>query len=86
MSGREKIEVTATILEVRDKSLKITDGTMKDFTDRETGEVTKRPVWFFLPKSQVEMEDGDMADIEEYIGKTVTLLMPSWLAETKGLV
>lgn len=82
----EKIEVSATILEVRDLSVKITDGTTKDFTDRETGEVIKRPVWFFLPKSQVEIEGSDMEDIGEFIGKTVTLLVPQWLAEEKGLV
>jgi len=82
----EKIEVTATILEVRDKSLKITDGTMREMTDKLTGEIVKRPRWIFLPTSQIEIEDGDVDDIGESVGKTVTLLVPQWLAEEKGLV
>lgn len=81
-----KIEVTAIIREVREASLKITDGTMVDFPDKRTGEIQKREVWHFLPKSQVEIEGHEMEDAGELVGKTVTLLVPEWLCEEKGLV
>ena len=80
-----KVEVTATILEVRDASLKIADGSTTDVTDKTTGEVTKREKWIFLPKSQIEIEGHDMEDAGELVGKTVTLLVPEWLADEKGL-
>ena len=86
MTAREKIEVTATILEVREKSVKITDGTTKAFTDRETGEVIDRPLWFFLPLSQIEIEGEDIDDIAAFVGRTLTLLVPVWLATEKGLI
>lgn len=80
-----KVEVTAIIREVRDASLKITDGTMTDITDRSTGEIIKREKWHFLPKSQVEIEGHDMEDAAELVGRTITILVPIWLAEEKGL-
>lgn len=85
-AGKEKIEVSATIREVRPSSLKIADGTSEEVQDKRTGELTEREVWKFLPKSQVEIEGHDMADAESLVGQTITILVPKWLAEEKGLV
>lgn len=80
MMRNDLIEITCTILEIRDKSVKITDGTTKEFTNKVTGEVTEREVWIFLPRSQIESEE----ELEE--GKTMVIQIPEWLCTEKGLV
>jgi hypothetical protein len=84
-AGKEKVEVSAIIKELVGKTLKITDGTTKDYQDPRTGELIEREALYWLPKSQIEIEGHDMEEAEELIGKTVTLLVPRWLAEDKGL-
>ena len=85
-AGREKVEVSAIIREVRAASIKIADGTTREWQDKHTGGLVEREVWHFLPRSQIEIEGASMDDIEDFLDKTVTLLMPRWLAEEKGLV
>lgn len=81
--------ISCILLEVREKSIKITDGTAKDFTDRETGELTKRPVWYFLPRSQIAIDGVDMTDddsLQGLLGKTIELEAEEWLLKEKGLI
>lgn len=56
------------------KAIAVADGTMEEVVDQRTGEVTEREKWFWLPRSQIEI-DGE---------GTVTL--PDWLAREKGLI
>lgn len=80
MMRSDMIEITCTILEIRDKSIKITDGTTKEFPDKRTGELVEREVWYFLPRSQIESDE----ELEE--GKTMVIQIPEWLGAEKGLV
>lgn len=39
-----------------------------------------REVWVWLPRSQIEFDEKD------YRKKTITVTLPEWLAEQKGLI
>ena len=74
-------DISCAVRQIRDKAIAVADGTMGEHTDPQTGEVTERETWFWLPKSQIEV------DPEEYeVGDTVTVTLPEWLATEKGLL
>ena len=74
-------DISCTVRQIRDKAIAVADGTMAEHTDPQTGEITERETWFWLPKSQIEV------DPEEYeVGDTVTVTLPEWLATEKGLL
>ena len=65
------VDITCMIVSEREKAVAITDGTTEEYNGRE------RQKWFWLPRSEIEIEsDGDA-----YI-----ISMPDWLAMEKGLV
>jgi hypothetical protein len=76
----EMVEIACTILEIRERSIKIIDGTTKEFTNKETGEITERPVWFFIPRILIQ-------NIEALkVGETTEIIIPERFAEEKGLI
>lgn len=68
------IDIACKVVQDREKAIAITDGTEEETVDPRTGEIKTREKWFWLPKSQVEV-NGDG-----------TVTMPEWLAADKGLV
>ena len=55
-------------------AIAVADGTTEEAFDRLTGEVIEREKWFWLPRSQTQINsDG-------------TVTIPEWLAIEKGLV
>lgn len=70
----EVIDIACQIRRKTEKAIGVVDGTMEDFVDPKTGEIREVEKIYWLPLSQIEVnEDG-----------TVTL--PLWMAEQKGLV
>lgn len=67
-------DIACKVMRTTDKGVAIADGTTEDFTDPKTGEVTLRDKWFWLPKSQVEINDDG------------TITLPEWLAQERGLI
>ncbi|MEJ6846816.1 hypothetical protein V3589_11425 [Sinorhizobium fredii] len=55
------------------KAIAVADGTEESYTDDHGVERT-RLKWFWLPRSQIQMNDNG------------TVTMPEWLAVDKGLV
>lgn len=65
------IEIACEVRAEREKAIAVADGTMEPRDDGRKGE---REKWFWLPRSQVEVnQDG-------------TVTMPEWLAKEKGLI
>lgn len=62
------IDIACVIRAEREKSVAVADGTT------ETHEGREREVWFWLPRSQIEINDDG------------TVTMPEWLARDKGLI
>lgn len=81
MGSKTLTDIACTVRQVRDKAIAVADGTMDETTDPDTGEVREREKWYWLAKSQIEV---DPADYE--VGNTVTVTMPEWQAVDKGLV
>lgn len=70
----ELVDIACQIRRKTEKAVAIADGTMEEVVDPKTGEVTERERFYWLPLSQIEInEDG-------------TITMPIWMAEVKGLV
>ena len=65
------VDITCTIVAERDKAIAITDGTVEFKNGHE------RHVWFWLPRSQIEIEPQ---------GQHFVVTMPMWLARNKGLI
>lgn len=66
------IDIACHVVQERDLSIAVVDGTTETVNGRE------RQKWFFLPRSQIEVElqrDG-----------TAIVTLPYWLAVEKGLV
>jgi len=55
------------------KAIAVADGTTEEIEGGRT-----REKWFWLPRSQIEVEDQPDG--------TVIVTMPEWLAEEKGLI
>lgn len=75
-NGRNPVDIACEIKQDNPdkKAIAIADGTEEQFTDNRTGETRTRLKWFWLPRSQTEI-NGD---------GTVTI--PEWLAVKQGLV
>lgn len=56
------------------RAIAVADGTEIDHADMRTGEIVARQKWFWLPRSQIEINNDG------------TVTMPEWLAIQKGLV
>lgn len=61
-------DIACKVVMERDKSIAVADGTTEQHEGRE------REKWFWLPKSQVEVNDDG------------TVTMPEWLAKERGLI
>lgn len=73
-AGKEPIEIACTIRRKTEKAIGVADGTMEEVTDDKTGEVREREKLFWLPLSQVTINDDQ------------TITMPTWMAKDKGLI
>lgn len=71
MAKSELVDVTCQVRkdDPTKKAIAVADGTTETIDGRE------REKWFWLPRSQIEVNAGDG-----------TVTMPRWLAEEKGLV
>lgn len=74
MGGRTLTDIACKVMRTTEKGIAVADGTMEEIADRETGEVKEREKWFWLPKSQVEVNDDG------------TITLPEWLAQEKGMI
>lgn len=81
MSSKTLTDVSCTVRQIRDKAIAVADGTTEEHTDQRTGEVTEREKWAWLAKSLIEVDPEDYE-----VGDTVTVTMPEWVAEDKGLI
>lgn len=78
-SSRETVEIECKVVEYRPAAIAIVDGTMEEKIDPETGEITEREKWYWLPRSQIKTEPSTD-------GRGAVVTMPLWLAKGKGLV
>lgn len=60
------VDIACVVREKREKAIAVVDGTMDPELNREK--------WFWLPRSQIEINDD------------ATVTMPEWLAKEKGLI
>lgn len=67
------VDITCEIMQEREKAIAVADGTMEDI-NYSHGLSDERLKWFWLPRSQIEI-NGDG-----------TITMPEWLAKDKGLI
>lgn len=74
------IECSFRKLSPHGNSFAVADGTQD--TDPKTGK--KRDKWYWLPISQVQVQDRELGDCG--YGDTITVTMPEWLATREGLV
>lgn len=81
MGSKTLTDVSCTVRQIREKAIAVADGTTDSKTDKDTGEVTEREKWFWLAKSLIEVDPEDYE-----VGDTVTVTMPEWVAEDKGLI
>lgn len=74
MSDKDLVEVACTFVRHTDKAVLVNDG------DREA----------WIPKSQIEDLEYDRYDAEDWYdlepGDSLTMSIPEWLAEDKGLI
>ena len=63
------VDIACQIRETRDMSVAVADGSLQ-----EDGKYAGREKWFWLPMSQIEINDNG------------TVTMPEWLAAEKGLL
>lgn len=68
MTNSDLVDIECEIVQDRELSIAIKDGTTEEVEGQE------REKWFWLPKSQIEI-NGDGI-----------VTMPVWLAEEKGLI
>lgn len=62
------VDIACEIVSKREKAIAVADGTT------ETVDGAERVKWFWLPRSQIEVNDDG------------TVTMPEWLATEKGLI
>ena len=74
MGKRELVDIACRVVQERELSIAIADGTTEEIKDERTGELKEREKWFWLPRSQVEVNNDG------------TVTMPEWLAEEKELI
>lgn len=80
--GRSTLtDVAVTVRQIRDKAIAVADGSSSEWMDPDTGEVKLRESWYWLPKSQIEVDPPDYE-----VGDTVTVTMPEFIAVDRGLV
>lgn len=75
MSSKTLTDIACHVRQVRDKAIAVADGTTEEHEGRE------RECWFWLPKSQIEVDPQDYD-----VGDEVTVTLPEWLAQDKGLI
>jgi hypothetical protein len=74
MSDATLVDIACKVVRETEKAIAITDGTTEEHADPRTGEITQRDKWFWIPKSQCEVNDDG------------TVTMPERVATEKGLV
>lgn len=80
---RATFTVTAEIRNSTDRAFALHDGATHEVVDERTGEITERPHFVWVPKSQVQI-------VREWKGsrgeRMAEIEMPEWLAKEKELV
>ena len=74
------VEISCKVAQVREKAIAVEDGTMGEWTNETTGVVKSRPKWFWLPKSQIEVEPPTYD-----VGTMVVVTLSESMATEKGL-
>ncbi len=75
------VEISCKVAQIREKAIAVEDGTMGEWTNETTGVVKNRPRWYWLPKSQIEIEPPTYD-----VGTMVVVTMEERLAIEKELV
>jgi hypothetical protein len=81
MGSKTLTDVAVTVRQIREKAIAVADGTTKEWMDPDTGVVSEKEAWYWLPKSQIEVDPEDYE-----AGDAVTVTLPEWLATDKGLL
>jgi hypothetical protein len=81
--------VSVILRKVKERSILVTDGTRKTYTDYQGRKRVNEEKWEVLPRSMAEIEGVDMDDtdaLEALVGKEVEITAPEWILKDRGLI
>lgn len=78
----QTVEIECRIAKDDEKqnAIAIIDGSTEEIVNKNTGEITERPKWTWIPRSQITKIEASPD------GKTSTVTMSEWIAGKVGLI